>query len=128
MSEIALNEPFDSNEIKDIAVEEFRKRLDGLSPLQSSKQYAAFDLEFQVKIRLRRAGEVDGDARETLAWGSVIRGDAPLGEAEGETAEETSHFESRDPNVERVARDMPLTVESSDGKGSKVRRKVRVKG
>jgi hypothetical protein len=133
-SEVALNVPFDSNEVKDIAVEEFRKRLDGLSPLSGGKEYAAFSLDFNVKITLRRSGETDTDARETLAWGSVIKGGLPSAAdldavaAEMETAEATSRFESRDPNEERQARDLPLTVEGSDGRGNKVRRKVKVKG
>lgn len=131
MAEVALNVPFDSNEVKEIAVAEFRKRLDSLSPLSGGKEYVAFSLNFHVRITLRRAGEAKSEARETLAWGIVEKtsdGDVFVPSSDMETAEETSHFESRDPNEERIARDMPLTVESGDGKGGKVRRKVKVKG
>lgn len=132
-SEIALNVPFDAGEVKDIAVAEFRKRLDGLSPLVGGKEYVAFSLDFAVTIRLRRSGEAPQEARETLAWGKVEKGGLPSAAdldavaAEMQVATATSHFDSRDPNEERMARDLPLTVESSDGKGGKARRKVKVK-
>jgi hypothetical protein len=130
MSEVALNVPFDSNEIKEIVVQEFRRRLDGLGPLGGMKEYAAFSLDFAVTIRLRRAGESATDARETLAWGKVqLPSPAETYGVPEELVEatDTSHFESRDPNEERQVRDMPLTVESGDGKGGKIRRKVKVK-
>jgi hypothetical protein len=133
MAEVAINEPFDSGEIMHIISEELQSRMRGLSPLQGGKQYAAFAVDFQVKIRLRRAGETAGESKETLAWGFAQKGELPsaadLEAAVAETliAEEASHFDSRDPNEERVARDMPLTVESGDGRGGKITRKVRVK-
>lgn len=129
MPEVAINVPFESNEVKDILCQEFRKRLDGLGPLQGAKEYGAFSADFQVKIKLRRTGEIVTDAKETMAWGQASKGvilQPVLGE-ELETAEEASHFDSRDPNEERQARDMPLTVEGSDGKGGRARRKVKVK-
>lgn len=133
MAETAINVPFDSGEIIDIARQEFEKRLRGLGPLHGSKEYTAFALDFQVKIRLRRAGEFDHQAKETLAWGSVAKGDLPSAAdldavaAEVETAETTGQFQSKDPNEERVERDMPLTVEVSDGKGGKKREKRQVR-
>jgi hypothetical protein len=123
-SEVALNVPFDSNEVKEIAVAEFRKRLDGLSPLTGGKEYASFTLDFQVTIKLRRAGESAVDGKETLAWGNLVGG-AGVPDVE---ATNISSFASQDPNEERVSRDMPLTVESGDGRGGKIRRKVKVKG
>jgi len=126
MQEIAVNVPFDADEVKEISVQEFRKRLDGLSPLTGSKEYAAFSLDFNVKIRLRRSGETNVDAKETLAWGTVEKGDQVASDGD-ETEEVASKFESLDPNDERQARDMPMTVESKDGKGGHVRRKVKVK-
>ena len=132
MPETAVNLPFESSEIIDIAMQEFRKRLLGLSPLQSNKEYAGFSLDFQVKIHLRRTGEAIHEGRETLAWGNVQRGELPSGadldavSHEMEIADHTSTFESKDPNDERIERDMPLVVEASDGKGGKIRKKVRV--
>lgn len=129
MPETAINAPFDASEIIEIAKQEFEKRLRGLSPLQGAKEYAAFSLDFQVKIRLRRAGETPQDARETLAWGDVEAGDVPiLDSPEVEVSSEESKFDSREPNEERIERDLPLTVESTDGHGGKKRRKVRIKG
>lgn len=129
MPEVAINIPFEAGEVIDVILDELKTRLRGLSPLQGNKEYAAFSADFHLKIRLRRSGETVVDEKETLAWGKTSAGDT--GESfsadELQTAEESSHFESRDPNEERQARDMPLTVEGSDGKGGKARRKVRVK-
>ena len=132
MPEIAVNTPLDAGEIKDIAMQEFKKRLDGLGPLSGSKEYAGFSLDFQVKIHLRRTGEAIHEGRETLAWGNVQGGELPSGanldavSHEMEIAGIASTFESKDPNDERIERDMPLTVEAGDGKGGKIRKKVRV--
>lgn len=129
MAEVALNVPFEAGEIMHIVCEELQARMRGLSPLQGGKEYAAFSVDFQVKIRLRRAGEYPEQARETLAWGTASKGDngATVTVEEMDILEENSHFESADPNEERVNRDMPLTVETGDGRGGKIRKKVRVK-
>ena len=129
MADVALNVPFDSGEIIHIVAEELMSRMMQLSPLQGSKEYVAFSAEFQVKITLRRAGEQEHEAKETLAWGNVKKGDPSAADldAVAEEAEIASRFESRDPNEERQVRDMPMTVESGDGKGGRVRRKVKVK-
>lgn len=132
MPEVALNLPFDSNEIKEIAVAEFKKRLDQLSPIQGTKEYAAFDLEFQVKIRVRRAGDPAG--KETLAWGKVIKTapDDSITSGQLDKVDEIDEiigdtFTAEDPNTERMGRDMPLTIETTDGRGGKTRRKARIK-
>lgn len=131
-SEIAINVPFDSGEIVEIAKQELEKRMRSLSPLQGSKEYAAFSIEYQVKVTLLRAGEQKHEARETLAWGNVAKGmptgaDLDAVDAELEVAEATGKVESRDPNEERQERNMPMTVETNDGKGGRVRRKIKVK-
>lgn len=124
-AEVAIATPFEASEIKQIAVEEFKKRLDGLSPLFGSKEYAGFELTFQVAIKLKRAG--DAIPRETLAWGGA-KNNPPSGEdldaicVEIDAKEAT--FVSKEPNVERVERGMPVTVEVNDGKGGKARKKV----
>lgn len=151
MQEIALNVPFEASEIMQIAAEELQARMRTLSPLQGGKEYAGFTLDYQVKIKLRRAGETT--EKETLAWGTVAKGNmqavaAPaevdgcpydpfstFGVFQGEpalvgetlTGEVDSQFKSDEPNVERVNRDMPLTVETGDGRGGKIRKKVKVK-
>ena len=124
MPEVAINAPFDSNEIKDIACEEFRKVLDLLGPLQGAKEYASFEIDFNIPIRLRRAGG-GGEAKDTLAWGSISRGPLSPGMTE-ELSAINSSFESGDPNEERMARHMPMTVETKDGHGGVVRKKVRI--
>lgn len=129
--EVAVNLPFDSNEVKEIAVAEFKKRLDGLGPLQGAKEYASFSLDFQVKIKVSRLGAATGPT-ETLAWGHVDKSlpssaDLDTVAEEAEIAAATSTFQSQDPNTERQARDMPLTIETTDGRGGRVRRKARVK-
>lgn len=125
MAEIAVNTPFDSGEIKDIACQEFRKRLDGLSPLMGAKEYASFEIKFHVGIKLCRIGEVT-TPKDTLAWGSAQGGEENP-EHEQTIANEVSSFESGDPNTERQARGMPLTVETTDGRGGKTRKRVLVK-
>lgn len=131
MPEVAINTPFESNEIKEIAVAEFRKRLDQLGPIQGAKEYVKFALDFNVKIRVWRVGET-GAGKETLAWGNTSGNPAnPTASdlnAEQESAEITAdHFESKDPNTERLDRDMPLTVETTDGRGGRTRKKVKIK-
>jgi hypothetical protein len=126
--EIAVATPFDSGEIAEIAVSEFRKRLAGLGPLQGGKEYAYFELQFEVHIKLIRAGEEAYEAKETLAWANVVAGNPVDGPSVEEVAELSDTFKSKEPNVERVDRDMPLNVETTDGKGGKITKKVRIKG
>ena len=74
MAETALATPFDSDEIVEIACEEFKKRLRGLSPLYSGKLYNSFALDFNVGIRLIRAS---GEPVATLAWGNKQEAKSP---------------------------------------------------
>lgn len=129
-SETAVNVPFEASEICHIISEELQTRMRGLSPLQGGKEYAAFSADFQVKIRLRRAGEAPQQARETLAWGTVhsVNPTEIFPVEEAVIVEESSHYDSKDPNEERQDRNMLMTVESGDGRGGKIRRKVKVKG
>jgi hypothetical protein len=129
MTEIAVNTPFESNEVKDIICQELRNRLDTLGPLQGAKEYASFDVGFNVTIRVRRVGEGPG-GRDTLAWGHVERGPVhePLPEGQKEEMVAANfNFNSGDPNEERQSRGMPLNVESRDGRGNITRKKVTVK-
>jgi len=128
MPEVAVNLPFDANEVKDIACQEFRKRLDGLSPLMGAKEYSAFTLDFEVKIKLSRLGAATAPT-ETLAWGNAQKnGGETHPEESVESAEITGDvFETKDPNDERLERDMPLTIETPGGKGGVTRRKARIK-
>ena len=123
--EVAVAVPFEAGEIIHIVAEELQARLRGLSPLSQSKEYAAFSVDYQVKIRLRRTGETRADERETLAWGEVSKGESPY--VTDEATFVSSTYESKDPNEERVDRDMALTVETGDGRGGKIRKKVKVK-
>jgi hypothetical protein len=120
--EVAINLPFESNEIKDIVTHELRLRLDQLSPLMGAKEYAAFEIAYNVTIRLQRPG--DDSSKQTLAWG-VAKGREldPDGE---DILSDVIHddFKSGDPNEERIARKMPLTVEVAAAGGGKTRKKV----
>jgi hypothetical protein len=131
MVETAINVSFEANEIKDIIGQEVRKRLDGLSPLTGSKEYSWFAVDFEIKIRYRRAGEQDHETKQTLAWGNTQRPPNGIILTEGAKGlgkvEHSSTFVSKDPNEERLDRDMPLTVETGDGRGGRLRKKVRVK-
>jgi hypothetical protein len=134
MAEVAVNLPFDANEVKDIACQEFRKRLDGLSPLMGAKEYSKFELDFEVKIKLSRLGAATAPT-DTLAWGhaeKVLPGPIEVSGDDAVTVEETAEitgytFETKDPNDERLERDMPLTIETPGGKGGVTRRKARIK-
>lgn len=129
MPDKALPLPFEAGEIKKIILDEFAKKLDMCTPLMGLKEYGSFTATYNVSMTLRRAGESGFQGKETLVWGEASRGlpsaddlDAVMEEAK--IADET--FTAKEPNVERVARGMPVTVEVSDGKGGKTRRKVNV--
>jgi hypothetical protein len=128
MPEVAVNLPFDANEVKDIACQEFRKRLDGLSPLMGAKEYSKFELDFEVKIKLSRLGAATLPL-DTLAWGHAEKEVKIKTLMEGviEDMKITDHFETKAPNDERLERDMPLTIETPGGKGGVTRRKARIK-
>ena len=125
--EVAINLPFDSNEIKDIVCAELRKRLDTLGPLQGAKEYNRFEVAYEVAVKVYRVGET-GAGKETLAWGKVEKGEKTPESVEEVDVVTDSKFVSKDPNEERLSRDMSLTVESRDGKGNMTRRKVKMKG
>ena len=120
--EIAIATPFEANEIIDIACEEFRKRLTGLTPLHSAKEYAGFEIKFSHEISLY--GLSFGGDKQTLAWGGEKHG-VTTGKPDA-TISDGGTFKSENPNTERMARDMPLTVEYADGKGHKQRKKVKI--
>ncbi len=128
-SETALAVPFAADEICEIAVLEFRKRLAGLSPLQGAKEYGAFEIDFAHTIRLHRTSGIDNIDKQTLAWGHVEGGkidDVPAAELEVVKVEETYKSDS-DVNGERLKHGLDLTVESTDGRGGKIRKRVHVK-
>jgi hypothetical protein len=129
MAEKALAVPFDTEEIIEIAVAEFTRRLKGLSPLQGMKQYAGFELSFHTDIKLFGMATNGGGTKETLAWGNVMKGDTGADAPAVDAASDMStHKSDPDVNKERLDHDLPLTVETGDGKGGKVRKKVKVKG
>lgn len=129
MAEKALAVPFDTEEIIEIAVDEFRRRLRGLSPLQGMKQYAGFELSFHTDVKLFGMSTNGGVTKETLAWGKVIKGETGADATPVSSESHVSmHRSDPDVNKERLDHDMPLTVETGDGKGGKVKKKVRVKG
>jgi hypothetical protein len=129
MAEKALAVPFDTEEIIEIAVEQFRRRLKGLSPLQGMKQYSGFELSFNTSIKLFGMATNGGGVKETLAWGRATAGDTGAdAEPVGAMTDVAMHTSDPDVNKERLDHDLPLTVETGDGKGGKVTKKVRIKG
>lgn len=124
MSEKALAVPFTGDEIAEILAQEYKKRLRTLGPLQNNKEYTGFEASFESRIKLFRLSGNGGGDKDTLAWGGVAQGEG----VEDSTIQDTAEFKSDpDVNQERLDHDMPLSVETSDGKGNKVTKKVRVK-
>jgi len=127
MPETAIAVPFTSEEVIEIAVEEFRRRLKSLSPLQNNKEYAGFDISFEHHIRLFRMATSGGGDKDTLAWGRVVKGECGITAEPADAVHDIStHKSDLDVNKERLDHNLPLTVETGDGKGGRVRKKVRV--
>jgi len=128
MSETAILAPLTGDEIIDIVVAEVRRRLVSLGPLQGGKEYAGFDVSFEHHVRLFRMATNGGGDKETTAWGRVTQGEMGVA-AEPAAAEHDlgSYKSDPDVNAERMKHDLPLTVESGDGKGGRIKKKVRVK-
>jgi len=127
--EKALSVPFDASEIIEIACQEFRRRLNGLCPLQGNKEYAGFELSFHTDVKLFGMATNGGATKQTLAWGKVVQGDTGADAVPADAASDVSmHRSAADVNQERLDHDLPLTVETGDGKGGKVRKKVKIKG
>ena len=125
MPDKAIAVPFSSEEIIEIAVQEFRNRLRGLSPLQGNKEYAAFDVSFNHIVRLYRLGSAGGGVKETLAWATIKKGEQ-TGESEETVIPKDDYKSGEDVNSVRIEHDLPLTVEANDGKGGKHRKQVKV--
>ena len=124
MAENALAVPLEVSEIIEIACQELRKRLQTLSPLQGVKEYAGFEIAYNHTIKLYRIGESGGGLKETLAWGTVKGGEK---KGEPEVVSDKSTFKTgTDVNQVRLDHDLPLTIESGDGKGGKIRRKQKM--
>jgi hypothetical protein len=127
MPEKALAVPLCSTEIIEVLCEQFRRRLNQLSPLQGNKEYAAFDVHFEHSIKLYRMGANGGGTRDTLAWGDVKEGEIPDEHICEELVESADYKSGTDVNGVRMEHSLPLTVEVGDGKGGKHRKKVNVK-
>jgi hypothetical protein len=128
MAEKALATPFDTEEIITIAVDEFKRRLRGLSPLQGMKQYSGFQLSFHTDIKLFGMSTNGGGVKETIAWGTLSKGETGADAIPADAASDVSmHTSNADVNQERLDHDLPLNVETGDGKGGRIVKKVRVK-
>jgi len=128
MAERALANPLDASEIIEIAVAEYKKRLLSLSPLTGMKEYAGFKIKFTDKVELYRMGSNGGGLKETLAWGESTHGEVTEDVVAVEAPGEYTTMDHKDGvNGVRMDYDMPLTVETSDGKGGRITKKVRIK-
>lgn len=126
MADKAILAPLTGDEIIEIAVNEMRRRLRSLGPLQGGKEYAGFDISFEHHIRLFRMG--GNGEKDTMAWGRTTGGEIGVAAEPAAGEHDIGTFKSDpDVNAERLKNDLPLTVEANDGKGGKIRKKVRVK-
>ena len=126
--EKAIAVPFCSSEIIEIAVQEFRKRLNGLSPLQGNKEYAGFELSFHTDVKLFGMATNGGGTKETLAWGKVMQGNTGADAQPADAVSDVGGYKSDpDVNEERLKNNLPLTVEANDGRGGRIRKKANVK-
>lgn len=124
MSERAISAPLTGDEIISIAVDEFRKRLKTLSPLQGGKEYSGFEISFEHRIKLFTMAGGGAGEKSTLAWGGASAGEG----IEAESVEKKAEYKSDpDVNAERISHDLPLNVEVDNGKRGKTMKKVRVK-
>lgn len=108
MAEKTLNEPLSGSEIKEIILEEIKKRLDGDSTLIDDLAYAGFTARFDIKISFLRS-----IIKPTEIWGAAER--KPGSETETEPAEPASisgsHTSNPSPDVERQNHDLPIPVQ-----------------
>jgi hypothetical protein len=129
MPEKAILTPFDTEEIITIAVNEFRRRLKTLSPLQGMKQYAGFELSFHTDVKLFGMATNGGGVRETLAWGRVTAGETGADVVPAAAESDVGQYvNDPDVNAERMKHDLPLTIETGNGRGGKIVRRQKVKG
>jgi hypothetical protein len=127
MAEKALAVPLTGDEIIEIVVEEARRRLRMQSPLQGGAEYAGFDVSFEHHIRLSRMPGTGGE-RSTMVWGRTTQGEQVASEPAAAAHDKGDYKSDPDVNEERMKHDLPLTVEANDGRGGKLRKKVKVKG
>ena len=123
--EKAIAAPLTGDEIIEVVLNEVRKRLKGLSPLQLNKEYAGFEVEFSHSITLFGLGSNGAGPKTTLAWGNSCTGEQ-TGTPEV-VADQGSYKSSESVNDVRLENDLPLHVEAGDGKGGKVIKKVKHK-
>ena len=126
MPEKAILAPLTGDEIIDIVVQEVKRRLVSLGPLQGGKEYCGFDVSFEHHIRLFRMATNGGGDKQTMAWGRVAQGEQ-TGEPVAAEHDLVNYKSDPDVNEERLKHNMPLTVETGDGRGGKIVKKVRVK-
>lgn len=124
--ETAIAAPLTGDEIIEAIVGDLRKRLQSNCKFQLGKEYAGFEIEYSHTIILHGLGSNGGGMKDTLAWGKIEGGeksDAP------EVLTETGAYRSdlNDVNAVREEHNLPLTIETGDGKGGKVTKKVKQK-
>lgn len=112
--ERTLKDPLSTQEIKEIALQEFKKRMDANSLLADGLTYAAFHLKFEGVITL--------PGRETLVWAEVQKGEKLT--AEDEKVSAAFEYRSESPNEARQSHDLPIPVEVKTPSGTE-RRKVK---
>lgn len=111
--EKTLADPLSTQEIKEIAIQEFKKRMDANSLLSDGLTYSSFGLSMNAVFSL--------PGRETLVWSEVIKGEKPV---EEEKVPAEFEYRSESPNEARQSHDLPIPVEVKTPSGTE-RRKVK---
>ena len=105
--EKTLADPLSTQEIKEIALQEFKKRMDANSLLADGLTYSGFKLDFQGTFTL--------PGRETLVWASVQKGEKE--DAESSKLDTGFEYRSPSPNEARQSHDLgiPVLVQTPSG-------------
>jgi hypothetical protein len=112
--ERTLTDPLSTQEIKEIAIQEFKRRMDANSLLADGLTYSGFSLKFEGMFSL--------PGRETLIWAEVQKGEKPA--ADDEKVSGDFEYRSQNPNEARQSHDLPIPVEVKTPSGTE-RRKVK---
>ena len=121
MAEKSLGDPLAGFEIKEIILDEIKKRLDGDCTLAGGLAYAGFTAKFDIKIGFLRSL-----TKDTLVWGAASH--YATEEVHMETVAETAiadSYTSPPPDIARQDHDLAIPVTVQTPKGPE-RRRVKI--
>jgi len=119
MTETAVNLPLDGSEIRQIILQRLEKRMELNSVLAIGIAYPGFeyDLTFVIKVD-------HPSVQPTTVWDRGKEGSVGSGAQEINLSEK---YASKTPNVERQDNGLDLTIETTNAKGKKDFKKIRIK-